>query len=157
MRLRKAFTNSSSANTKLLKTQLHKIGQSGGFVGRLLGLLVKSGLFLMKNMIKALDKSVLILFGLTAAASATIHKKISRSSTSTLIISNEELNDIMRIAKSLEESGLLIKGVSKMLLSTLGVSLLGNQLTGIEVKTSKIPGQGVMRAGEGTIRAGQYF
>ena len=73
MRLRKAFTNSSSANTKLLKTQLHKIGQSGGFVGRLLGSLVKSGLFLMKNMIKALDKSVLILFGLTAAASATIH------------------------------------------------------------------------------------
>ena len=58
MRLRKAFTNSSSANTKLLKTQLHKIGQSGGFVGRLLGSLVKSGLFLMKNMIKALDKSV---------------------------------------------------------------------------------------------------
>ena len=80
----------------------------------------------------------------------------------TLIISNEEMNDIMKIVKSLEESGLLIKGVSEtikneakeqkggfveMLLGTLGASLLGNLLTG----------KAKIRAGEGAIRAGQDF
>ena len=120
----------------------------------------------MKNVTKPLAKSVLIPLGLTAAASATdaaIHKKMFGSSTrpsdlakqTTLIISNKEMNDIMKIVKCLEESGLLLKGVSEtikneakeqkggflsMLLGTLGVSLLGNLLT---VK--------------GTIRAGQGF
>ena len=78
-RLHKAFANSSSANIKLSKTQLHKIGQSGGFLGRLLGPLLKTGLPLMKNVLKPLAKSVLIPLGLTAAASATdaaIHKKM---------------------------------------------------------------------------------
>ena len=84
------------------------------------------------------------------------------SGTMTLIISNEEMNDIMKIIKSLGECGLLIKGASEtiknevkkqkgrffsMLLGTLGASLLGNLLTG----------KGVMRAGEGTIRADQDF
>ena len=77
------------------------------------------------------------------------------SGTTTLIILNEEVNDIMKIVKSLEESGFLIKGVSEtikneakkqkgrflsMLLGTLGTSLLGNQLTG-----------------KGAVRAGQDF
>ena len=70
-KLRKAFANNSSANIKLSKTQLHKIGQSGGFLGRLLGPLLKTGLPLMKNVLKPLAKSVLIPLGLTAAASAT--------------------------------------------------------------------------------------
>ena len=52
LRLRKAFANNSSANIKLSKTQLHKIGQSGGFLGRLLGPLLKTGLPLMKNVLK---------------------------------------------------------------------------------------------------------
>ena len=80
----------------------------------------------------------------------------------TLIISNEEMNDVMKIIKSLEESGLLIKGISEiikneakeqnggflgMLLGTLGASLLGNLLTG----------KGTIRAGEDTVRAGQDF
>ena len=84
------------------------------------------------------------------------------SRTTTLIISNEEMNDIMKIVKSLEESDLLMKGVSEtikneakgqkggflgMLLSTLGASLLEN------LSTSK----GTIRAGEGTVRAGQDF
>ena len=140
------------------------IGQSEGLLGRLLGPLLKTGLPLMKHVIKPLAKSVLIP-GLTAAAAATdaaVHKKMFGSSMTPLIISNEEMNYIMKIIKSLEESGLLIKGVSKttqnkgkeqkgrflsMLLGILGASLLGNLLAG----------KGVMIAGESTIRAGQSF
>ena len=83
-RLRKAFANGSSANIKLSKTQLHKIGQSGGFLGRLLGPLLKTGLPLIGNVLKPLAKSVLIPLGLTAAASATdaaIHKKMFESAS----------------------------------------------------------------------------
>ena len=95
---------------------MNKIRQSGGFLGRLLGPLLKTGLPLMKNVLKPLAKSVLIPLGVTVAASATnvaIHKKMFGSGLTTLIISNEEINDIMKIFKSLEESGLLIKGVSE--------------------------------------------
>ena len=76
--LRKAFTNYLSANIRLSKTQLSKMIQSGGFLGRLLGPLLKTGLPLIKNVIKPLANSVLIPLGLTAAASAAdaeIHKK----------------------------------------------------------------------------------
>ena len=76
--LRKAFANNSSTNIKLSKTQLSKMIQSGGFLGRLLGPLLKTGLPLIKNVIKPLAKSFLIPLGLTAAASAAdggIHKK----------------------------------------------------------------------------------
>ena len=68
--LRKAFANHLSADIKLSKTQLSKIIQSGGFLGRLLGPLLKTGLPLIKNVVKPLAKSVLIPLGLTAAASA---------------------------------------------------------------------------------------
>ena len=91
-RLPIAFANNSSANIKLSKPQLHKIGQSGGFLGRILGPLLKTGLSLIGNVLKPLAKSVLIALGLTAAASATdaaIHKKIFGSGNMTLIISNE--------------------------------------------------------------------
>ena len=74
----KAFANNSSADIKLSKTQISKIIQSGGFLGRLLGPLLKTGLPLTKNVIKQLAKCVLIPLGLTAAASAAdagIHKK----------------------------------------------------------------------------------
>ena len=103
MRLRKAFANNSSANIKLSKTQLHKIGQSGGFLGRLLGPLLKTGLPLMKNVLKPLAKSILIPLGLTAAAAtdAAIHKKMFGSGVTTLIIWNEEMNNIMKIVRSL--------------------------------------------------------
>ena len=78
-KLSKAFTNNSSANKKLSKTQLHKIGQTGGLLDRPLGLLLKTGMPLLKNVLKPQAKSFLILLGLTAAASATdaaIHPKI---------------------------------------------------------------------------------
>ena len=69
--LYKYFPNNLSANIKLSKTQLHKIGQSGGFLGGILGPLLKTGLILMKKLLKTLDKSVLIPLGLTATALAT--------------------------------------------------------------------------------------
>ena len=165
MRLCKTFANGSSANIKLSKTKLHKIGQSGGLLCRILGPLLKTDLPLFKNVLKPLAKSVLIPLGLTAAASArdaAIKKKFFGSGMTTLIISNEEIDDVMKIIKNLEESGLLIKDVSKtikkeaqeqrggffgMLLGTLGASLLENLLKGT----------GVMRAGEGRIRADQDF
>ena len=69
--IRKAFANHSSANIKLSKTQLSKMIQSGGFLGRLLVPLLKTKLPLIKNVIKPLPKSVLIPLGLTVTASAT--------------------------------------------------------------------------------------
>ena len=116
LKLHKTFANGSSANIKLSKTQLHKIGQSGGFLGRLLGPLLKTGLPLMKNVLKPLDKTVSVLLGLTApvlATDAAVHKKMFGSGNTTLTISNEEMNDVMKIVKFLEESGLLIKDISE--------------------------------------------
>ena len=122
------------------KSKTHIIGQSEGFSRRLLGSLLKAGLPLMKNVLTPLAKSVLIPLGLTAAASATdaaIQREIFGSGMTTLIISSDVMN-IMKIVKSLEESGLLIKGVNEsikneankqkgrflgMLLGTLGASL----------------------------------
>ena len=95
---------------------MHKIGKSGGFLGRLLGPLLKTGLPLIGNVFKPLAKSVLIPLRLTAAASAidaAIYEEMFGSGATTLIISNEEMIDIMKIIKSLEESGLLIKGFSE--------------------------------------------
>ena len=68
--LRKAFANNSSTDIKLLKTQLPKMMQSWGFLGRLLGPLLKTGLPLMKNVIQPLAKSALIPLGFIAGASA---------------------------------------------------------------------------------------
>ena len=75
--IRKAFSNNSSTNIKFSKTQLSKMVQSGGFLGKLLGPLLKTGLPLIKNVTTPLAKSVLIPLGLTAASAADtgIHKK----------------------------------------------------------------------------------
>ena len=99
---------------------MHKIGESGRFLGRLLEPLLKTGLPLIENVLKPLAKIALIplrLTGASAAADATIHKKIFGSGTTTLITSNEEMNDIIKIVKSLEEAGLLIKGVDETIKS----------------------------------------
>ena len=156
-KIRNAFNNNTSTNIKLSKAQINKIDQSGGFLSRLLGPLLKTGLPLIKNVIKSLAKSVLIPLRLTAAASAAdagIHKKILGSGNTTLIISNEEMHDIMKIVQALEDSNILLKGVHETvrnegkeqkggflstLLGTLDASLLGNLLTG----------KGVVRAGYG--------
>ena len=118
----------------------------------------------MKNVLTPLGKSVLIPLGLTAeaaAADAGIHKKIlGTGGNTTLIKSNKDMDDLIKTVKSLEDSRLLLKGVTEsvqnevknqrggflsMLLGTLGASLLGNLLTGT----------GIHRAGEGIVRAGE--
>ena len=157
-KLRNAINNNLTTDIKLSKAQIKKIIQSGGFLGRLLsklaGPLMKVALPLAKN--------VLAPLGLTAAMSATdggMQKKIHGSGVK-LIIEQEDMNDIMKIVETLENSGILLKGVSKtienetkeqkggflsMLLGTLGASLLGNILTG---------GKGIMRTGDGIVCAG---
>ena len=147
-KVRNAFNNNTSTDLKLSKARISKILKSGGLFGRLLGPLLKTGLPLIKNVIKPLAKSVLIPLGLTAAVSAAdagIHKKILASGNTTLIISNEEMNDMMKIIQALEDSDILSQGVTKtikngtkeqkrgflsMLLGTFGATLLGNLLTG---------------------------
>ena len=124
-------------------------------------------------MIKPLAKSVLIPLGLTAAASATdagIHKKILGlgHNNTTLIISNDEIEDIIKIIKSLEDSGLLLEMVTEtvqnevkekngaflsILLGTLGASLLGNLLAGKWIYRAG-KGKGINRAGEWIVRSG---
>ena len=109
-KLRKAFANYTSIDIKLSKAQLTKM-LKGGFL-RYLASLLNSGLPLLKSVIKPLG-----MFGLTAAASVTdaaISKNILGSRTTTLIISNDEMNDILKIAKSLVDSGALLKGVSEI-------------------------------------------
>ena len=147
--LPKAFANHTSTDIKLSKTQLTKM-QKGGLL-RFLAPLLKSGLPLLKYVIKPLG--MLVLTAVASATDAAVNKQILGSGTTTLIVSNDEMKDILKIVKSLE---VLLKGVSEtfkneskeqkrgflsMLLGTLGASLLGNML-------------GVIRAGEGTIRAG---
>ena len=92
--------------------------QSGRFLGRLLGPLLETGLLFIKNVIEPLAKSVLIPLGLTPAASTAdegMYKKIlgsgNNNNVTTLIISNDEMEDIIKIVESLEDSGLLLKGV----------------------------------------------
>ena len=159
-----------STDSKLSKTQINKIIQSGGFLCKLLGPLLKTGLSLIKNVIKPLAKSVLIPLGLTAAASAAdggIHKKILESGNTTLIISNEEMIDIIKIIQALQDSNIFLKGVTKtiknetkeqkggplsMLLGTLGASLLGNLLTGkgiVRTGSGNNKGKGIVKAGSG--------
>ena len=138
--------------------------QKGGFL-RFLAPLLKSGLPLLKSVIKPLG-----MLGLTAAASATdaaINKKIlGFGNHTTLIISNDDLNNLLEVIKTLEKNSILLDGITEtvknevkeqkggflsMLLGTLGSSLLGDLLT------KNLSGRGVIRAGEGTIRAGYEY
>ena len=109
---RNAFNNNMSTDLKLSKAQISKIIESGGFLGSLLSKLADP---LMKVAVP-LAKNILALLGITAAASAIdsgIQKKIHGSGTTPLIISNKEINDIMRIVQDLEDSNILLKGVTK--------------------------------------------
>ena len=158
-KLRNAINNNSATDIKLSKAQIKKLIQSGGFLGKLLsklaGPLMKVALPLAKN--------VLAPLGLTAAMSTidgSIQKTIHGSGVK-LFIEEEDMKDNMKIIEALENSGILLNGVSKtienetkeqrggflsMLLGTLGASLLGNLLT---------DGKGIMRAGDGIVRAGE--
>ena len=142
-KLRNAINNNMATGLKLSKAQIKKLIQSGRFLGKLLskfaGPLMKVAMPLAKN--------VLAPLGLTAAMSAiggSIQKKIHGSGVK-LIIEQEDMNDIMKIIEALENSGILLKGVTKtienetkeqrsgflsMLLGTLWASLLGNLFKG---------------------------
>ena len=155
-----------STDLELSKAQISKIIQSGGFLGSLLSKLAGP---LMKVAIP-LAKNVLAPLGITAAASAIdagIQKKTHGSGTTTLIISNKETNDIMKIVQALGDSNILLKGVTKtiknetnaqkggflsMLLGTLGPSLLGNILVGkgiVRTGSGNKKEKGIVRAGYG--------
>ena len=111
-KLRNTFNNNMLPDLKLSRAQISKTIQSGGFLGSLLSKLAGP---LMKLSIP-LAKNVLATLGITAAASATdagIQKKIHGSGTTILIISNEEMNDIMKIIQALEDSNSLLKRVTK--------------------------------------------
>ena len=164
-KLRNVFNNNMSNDLKLSKAQIFKIIQSGGFLGSLLSKLAGT---LMKVAIP-LAKNVLAPLGITATASAFdagFQKKV-HGSEKTLIISNEEMYDTIKIIQTLENSYVLLKGVTRtirnetkeqkggflsMLLRTLRASLLGNLLTGKEIirpGTENKKGKGIVRAGTG--------
>ena len=158
-KLRNAISNNMATALKLSKSQIKKMVQSGGVLSKLLSKL--SGPLMKVAMPMA--KNVLAPLGLTVAMSAIdggMQKEIHGSGATKLIIENEDMNDIMKIIEALENSGVLLKGVSKtmenetkeqkggflsMLLGTLGALLLGKLLSG---------GKGIVRAGEGIVRAG---
>ena len=151
-KLRNAFNNNTSVDIKLSKAQISKIIQSGGFLGSLLnklsGPLLKMAVVIKKCFSSIRNNSSYFSIRLRNT------KKIYGSGTTTLITSNEEMNDIMKIVQALENSNILLKRVTKtikdetkeqkggflsMLLRTLGASLLGNLLAG----------KGMARAGYG--------
>ena len=158
--IRKTFAKNTSTDIRLSKTQLSKMIQSVGFLGNLLGKLAGP---LMK-VAMPLAKNALGISAAMSAIDGSIQKMMLGSEatkgagTTTLIISNVEMDDILK-----KDSNVLLKGVSetiqheakeqrrgllRMLLGTLGASLLG------DILSKGLSGKGVIRAGEGTIRAG---
>ena len=161
-----------SADLKLSKAQISKIIQCGGFLGLLLsklaGPLIKVAVPLAKNILAPLG-----ILAVDSAIDAGIqihgsgHPSSSALQATTLIISNKEMNGIMKIVQALEDSNILLKGVTKiiknetkeqkggflnMLLGTLGASLLGNLLTGkgiVRAGSGNKKGKGIVRAGTG--------
>ena len=156
-KLRNAIENNMWTDIKLSKSQISKIIESGGILDTLLSKIAGP---LMK-VAASIAKNILAPLRITAAASTidgAIQKKI-HSSGATLIISNKEMNEIMKIVTALQDSNILLKGAAKtiknetnkkkggflsMLLGTLGASLLGNLFSR----------KGTVRAGEGVVKAG---
>ena len=151
--------NNMSTDIKLSKVQINKIIKEGGNLGRLL-------MSFLPESIKpaiSIGRNILAPLGLSATMSATdaaIQKKMYCSGITTLIISNDDIDDLIKIVTALEEHDVLLKGTSKtiknetkeqrggflrMLLGTLGASLLGNLLTG----------KGLHRTGQGMYRTSQ--
>ena len=157
-KLRNAFNNNMSTETDI------KLSKDFRILGSLLSKLAS----LLMNVSVPFAKIVLAPLGITDAAStidAGIRKKIHGSGTTTLIISNEEMNDIAKVVQALEDSNILLKGVTKtikdkrkeqkggflsMLLGTLGASLLGNMLARkgiVRADYGNKKGKGIVRAG----------
>ena len=161
--LRNPFNNSLSTDLKLTTAQISEIIQSGvSLLTKLAGSSMKVAVPLAKN--------ILVQLGITATASATdteIQNKLHGSGTTTLIISNKEINDIMKIVQALNDCNILLKGVTNtvekeakekkggflsILLGTLGASLLENLLTGkgiVRADSGNKDRKGIARAGYG--------
>ena len=165
-KLSNAFNNNMSFDVKPSRVQISKITQSGGFLGSLLSKLAGP---LLKVAVP-LAKNILAPLGITTAASvidAGIQKKIHGSGTTTLITSNGEMNDRIKIVQALEDSNVFLKRVTKtitnqtkkqkggflsMLLGTLGKSLLGNLLAGkwiVRAGPGNEKGKGIVKAVDG--------
>ena len=165
-KLRIALNNNMSTDIKLSKAQISKIIQYGVFLRSLLSKLAGP---LMKVAVP-LAKNILAPLGIAAAASAidaTNQKNIHGSETTNLIISNKEMNDIIKIVQAFGDFNILLKGVTKtiksetkeqkagflsMLLGTLGASLLGSLLSGngiIRTGSGNKKVEGIVRAGYG--------
>ena len=164
-KLRNAFNNNMSTDLKLSEAQIFKIIQFGGFLvlllSKLAGPLMKVAVPLVKNILAPLEITAAL------AIDAGIQKKIHGSGTITLIISNEEMKDIIKIVQAYENSNILLKGVTKavknetreqkrvflsMLLGTLVASLLGNMLAGkgiVKTGSGNKKRKGIVRAGYG--------
>ena len=160
-KLRNAFNNNMSTDLKLSKAQISKIIQSGGFLASLLSKLAGP---LMKVAIP-LAKNVLAPLGITAAASAIdagIQKKIHGSGKTTLIISNKEANNIMEKVQALEDSNILLKGVTKIIKNETKEQKGGflSMLLGTLESSLFLAGKGIVRAGsvnkkgKGIVRTG---
>ena len=167
-KLRNALNNNMSTDINLSKAQISKIIQS-----RVFRIIIKKTSWSINESSSSFGKNILAPLGITAAASAIdagIQKKIhgsGRPSSTSLIISNKEMNDIMKIAQALEDSNILLKVVTKtiknktiklkggflsMLLSTLGARLLGNLLSGKRIAgagSGNKKGKGIVRASYG--------
>ena len=165
-KLRNAINNNLATHIKLSKAQIKRLVQSGGFLDKILSKLACP----LRKVALPLAKNVLASLGLTAAMSAidgSIQKKIHDSGVK-LIIEQEDMNCIMKFNEALENSGILLKGVTKAIenetkeqrggflglrLGTLGARLLGNLLTGGKIIMRA--GDGIVRAGDGIVRAGE--
>ena len=136
------------------------ISQDGGFLNYFRPL-ITAGLSLIKNVLSPLPKSVLISLELTAAVSgtnATIRKEIFGSCTTTLIISNKDMEHNTKIVKSLKELGFLIKSISetiKMKPKNQKADFAKHQL--LVYQENVLAGQEAIRVDEGTIKADQNF
>ena len=159
-----------SANVKLSKNQISKIILSERFLGRLLEPLMKVGLLLMKNVLGQLAKSMLITIRLTRPLSALdtgVHNNIlgsgasgpSGSGTRTLIISNKEMEEIMKIDKSSKDSSLLIKGFRQTIDKKQRDGLLGMLLCKLVASLLEhlLADKGVIRVNDEVRRVGEDF
>ena len=164
-RLKNAFNNNMSTDLKLFKAQINKIIQSGGFLGSLLSKLADESINESSN---SFNKKC---FRTNMHNSSSLSNRCRNSEKNTWLwnnnISNEETNDIMKIVPALEDSNILLKGVTKiignetkeqkgrflsMLLGTLDAILLGNLLSGkgiVKAGSGNNKIKGIVRAGSG--------
>ena len=159
-KLRNNIENNMSTDITLSKAQIKKIIMSGGALGSILGTLLPSLIKVPSPILKIVALPLGLSGGMSGIDGAIQEKKIHGSGT-TVIFSNEQINDMTKIVKALEDSDILLKRVTEtlknyvkkggalpilpMILSTLGSSLIGNSLSG----------RGLFRSGKEYLRAGQ--